>query len=98
MSCSLACTKYTEFIDFAEYERRSGMGYRERITIEPGKHGGKPCIRGMRMTVFNVLDYLASGLMPAEILADFLYLTAEDIQACLPYAVDRETHQIAVAA
>ena len=74
------------------------MGYRDRITIEPGKRGGKPCIRGMRMTVYDVLDYLASGMTPAEILADFPYLTAEDIQACLVYAADRERHQIAVAA
>jgi uncharacterized protein (DUF433 family) len=74
------------------------MNYRERITIEPGKRGGEPCIRGMRMTGYDVLDYLASGMTPAEILADFPYLTAEDIQACLAYAADRERHQIAVAA
>lgn len=74
------------------------MDYRNRITIEPGKRGGKPCIRGMRMTVYDVLDYLASGMTPAEILADFPYLTAEDIQACLAYAADRERHQITVAA
>lgn len=72
------------------------MDYRDRITIEPGKHGGKPCIRGMRMTVYDVLDYLASGMTPAEILADFPYLTVEDIQACLAYAADRERHQIVV--
>jgi len=74
------------------------MDYRERITIEPGKRGGKPCIRGMRMTVYDVLEYLASGMTPTEILADFPYLTAEDIQACLAYAADRERHQIVVAA
>ena len=74
------------------------MSYRDRITIEPGKRGGKPCIRGMRMTVYDVLDYLASGMTPGEILADFPYLTAEDIQACLAYAADRERHQISVAA
>ena len=74
------------------------MGYRDRITIEPGKRGGKPCIRGMRMTVYDVLDYLASGMTPAEILADFPYLTAEDIQACLAYAADRERQQVAVVA
>ena len=74
------------------------MGYRDRITIEPGKRDGKPCIRGMRMTVYDVLDYLASGMTPAEILADFPYLTAEDIQACLAYAADHERQQVAVAA
>jgi len=74
------------------------MDYRERVTIEPGKRGGKPCIRGMRMTVYDVLEYLASGMTPTEILADFPYLTAEDIQACLAYAADRERHQIVVAA
>ena len=74
------------------------MDYRDRITLEPGKRGGKPCIRGMRMTVYDVLDYLASGMTPGEILADFPYLAAEDIQACLAYAADRERHQITVAA
>ena len=74
------------------------MDYRNRITLEPGKRGGKPCIRGMRMTVYDILDYLASGMTPGEILADFPYLTAEDIQACLVYAADRERHQITVAA
>ncbi|NOT68498.1 MAG: DUF433 domain-containing protein [Methylophilaceae bacterium] len=74
------------------------MNYRERITIEPGKCGGKPCIRGMRVTVYDILEYLASGMTSAEILADFPYLTAEDIQACLAYAADREKHQIAIAA
>ncbi len=74
------------------------MNYRDRIHIEPGKRGGKPCIRSMRMTVYDVLDYLASDMTPGEILADFPYLTAEDIQACLAYAADRERHQISVAA
>jgi uncharacterized protein (DUF433 family) len=74
------------------------MNYKERITIEPGKRGGKPCIRGLRITVYDVLDYLASGMTPAEILAEFDYLTSEDIQACLAYAADREHHQLAVNA
>ncbi|CAH1207983.1 conserved hypothetical protein [Candidatus Nitrotoga sp. BS] len=74
------------------------MDYRERITIELGKRGGKPCIRGMRMTVYDILDYLASGMTPGDILADFPYLAAEDIQACLAYAADRERHQITIAA
>ena len=72
------------------------MNYRDRITIEPGKRGGKPCIRGLRITVYDVLDYLASGMTPEEILDDFDYLTIEDIQACLAYAADRERQQLIV--
>ena len=72
------------------------MNYREIITIEPGKRGGKPCIRGMRITVYEVLDYLASGMSPEQILADFPDLTAEDIRACLAYAADRERTQFTV--
>ena len=64
--------------------------YEDRITIEPGKRGGKPCIRGMRITVYDVLDHLASGMSEKEILADFPELTKEDIQACLAFAADRE--------
>ncbi len=59
------------------------VDYRSIITIEPGKCGGKPCVRGMRITVYDVLDYLASGMTTDEILTDFPYLTREDIQACL---------------
>ena len=70
------------------------MDYRNRITMEPGKRGGKPCIRGMRITVYDVLEYLASGMTVDEILADFDYLTREDILACLAYAADRERHQL----
>lgn len=66
------------------------MDYRDRITIEPGKRGGKPCIRGLRITVYDVLDYLASGMTEAEILRDFPDLTSEDIRACLAFAADRE--------
>ena len=72
------------------------MDYRNIIFIEPGKRGGKPCIRGMRVTVYDVLGYLASGMTVDEILHDFPYLTREDIQACLSYAADRERSQIAV--
>ena len=64
------------------------MDYRDLITIEPGKRSGKPCIRGLRITVYDVLEYLASGMSVAEILADFPDLTEEDIQACLQYAID----------
>ncbi len=73
------------------------MNYRDIITIEPGKRGGKPCIRGMRITVYDVLDYLASGMSQEEILSDFPYLTKEDILASLAYAADREKQQLVVA-
>ena len=68
------------------------MDYRERITLEPGKRGGKPCIRGLRITVYDVLSYLASGMTQEELLRDFTDLTQEDILACLSYAADREAH------
>lgn len=60
------------------------------ITIEPGKRGGKPCIRGMRITVYDILEYLASGMTQEEILNDFPYLTREDILASLGFAAQRE--------
>lgn len=66
------------------------MDYSKIITIEPGKRGGKPCIRGMRMTVSDVLGYLASGMSEDDVLRDFPYLTREDIRACLAFAADRE--------
>jgi len=66
------------------------MDYSKIITIEPGKRSGKPCIRGTRMTVYDVLEYLASGMTEAEILADFPALTLKDIRACLAFAADRE--------
>ncbi len=66
------------------------MAYQDIITIEPGKRSGKACIRGLRITVQDVLEYLASGMTSQEILADFPDLTAEDIRACLSYAADRE--------
>ena len=72
------------------------MDYRQIITIEPGKRGGKPCIRGLRITVYDVLDYLASGMNEAAILADFPDLTAEDIRACLAFAADRERRLVSV--
>ena len=59
------------------------MDYQDYITIEPDKRGGKPCIRGLRITVYDVLDYLASGMTEAEIIEDFPDLTPEDIKACL---------------
>ena len=72
------------------------MNYRDRITIEPDKRGGKPCIRGMRITVYDVLSYLAAGMTEQEILDDFPYLTKEDILACLSYAADREHQQLVI--
>ncbi len=66
------------------------MNYQDIITIEAGKRGGKPCIRGMRITVYDVLGYLASGMSVQEVLDDFPYLTEEDIRACLSYAAERE--------
>ena len=74
------------------------MNYRDITTIESGKRGGKPCIRDMCITVYEVLEYLASGMSNSEILKDFPYLTAADIQACLAYAADRERLQFTLAA
>jgi len=73
------------------------MNYLDYITIEPGKRSGKPCIRGLRMTVYDVLEYLASGMTEAEILSDFPDLTASDIRACLAFAADRERKLVATA-
>ncbi len=66
------------------------MNYQHLITVEPGKRSGKPCIRGMRITVHDVLEHLASGMTEDEILADFSELTREDLRACLCFAADRE--------
>ena len=66
------------------------MNYRNHITIEPNKRGGKPCVRGLRITVYEVLEYLASEMTEAEILDDFPDLTREDLKACIAYAADRE--------
>lgn len=74
------------------------MSYQHIITLEPGKRGGKPCIRGLRVTVYDVLDYLAAGMTPEQIVADFDYLTLEDVRACLAYAADRERHQLVINA
>ena len=74
------------------------MDYQRLITIEPGKMGGKPCIRGMRITVYDVLDYLASEMSVEQVLADFPDLTHEDIRACLAFAADRERKLISIPA
>ena len=73
------------------------VDYSKIITIEPGKRGGKPCIRGLRITVGDVLEYLAGGMTHQEILGDFPCLTEEDIRACLAFAADRERNSEIVA-
>lgn len=74
------------------------MDYRKLITLEPGKRGGKPCIRGMRITVYDVLGWLASGMSEEEILHDFPDLTRDDIKACLAFAADRERRTTSIVA
>jgi len=74
----------------------TAVAYDGIITIEPGKRGGQPCIRGMRITVYDVLSYLAAGMNEQEILIDFPYLTHEDILACLSYAAEREHRMLVV--
>jgi uncharacterized protein (DUF433 family) len=74
------------------------MKYKDILTLEPGKRGGKPCIRGLRITVYDILEYLASGMSLQEILNDFPYLTKEDILACLSYAAEREHSILALQA
>jgi uncharacterized protein (DUF433 family) len=66
------------------------MDYRDHITIDPNKRGGKPCVRGLRITVYEVLEYLASDMTEAQILEDFPDLTREDLKACIAFAADRE--------
>ena len=72
------------------------MAYADRITIKPGKRGGKPCIRGLRTTVYDVLDYRASGMTEQQILQDFPDLQAADIRACLQFAADRERRLVSI--
>lgn len=72
------------------------MDYQKYITLEPGKRGGKPCIRGLRITVYDVLEYLASGMTEAEIISDFPDLTTDDIKACLAFAADRERKLVTI--
>lgn len=68
------------------------MNYRERITVEPGKRGGRPCVRGLRITVYDVLDQLSAGMTAEHVIEDFPELELEDIHACLGFAADRELH------
>ncbi|WP_025229347.1 DUF433 domain-containing protein [Fimbriimonas ginsengisoli] len=71
------------------------MDYHQIITADPGKRGGRPCVRGMRISVSDVLGWLSSGMSHGEIIEDFPELTEEDIRACLAYAADRERRLIA---
>jgi uncharacterized protein (DUF433 family) len=90
--------------NFCRLDQAAGLGdarsvdYTKYITIEPSKRSGKPCIRGMRITVQDVLEYMASGMSHEEILQDFPYLTKEDLQACLAFAADRERRLLSKAA
>jgi uncharacterized protein (DUF433 family) len=74
------------------------MPYSDRITIEPDKRGGKPCVRSMRITVYDVLGWLASGMTEQQILEDFPELELADIRACLEFAADREHHLLSIHA
>lgn len=73
------------------------MNLAERITLEPGKRGGRPCVRGLRITVYDVLSMLSDGMTEAEILEDFPELETADIRACLAYAANRERNLYTVA-
>ena len=74
------------------------VDYHDIITIEPGKRSGKPCIRGLRITVYDVLDWLAEGMSRDEIIDDFPELNPDDITACLLFAADRERRSITIKA
>jgi uncharacterized protein (DUF433 family) len=74
------------------------MNYQDYITIEPNKRGGKPCVRGLRITVYEVLEYLASDMTEEEILDDFPDLTRKDLKACIAFAADRERKLMTVPA
>ena len=74
------------------------VDYRGIVTVDPAVRGGQPCIRGMRITVYDVLDYLASGMSVEEVLCDFPYLTREDVQASLAFAADREKRILVIPA
>ena len=74
------------------------MNYQDYITIDPNKRAGKPCVRGLRITIYEVLEYLASEMTEDEILADFPDLTREDLKACIAFAADRERKLMTVPA
>ena len=81
----------------ANTERSYVAEYTGIITVEPGKRGGKPCIRGMRITVDDVLEYLSSGMTDDEVLSGFPYLTREDIQACRAFDADRKRRVVSLS-
>ena len=85
-----------DVVDIQPYSQN--MNYRDYITIDPNKRGGKPCVRGLRITVYEVLEYLASDMTEAEILEDFPDLTREDLKACIAFAADRERRLLTVPA
>ena len=93
-----------EAVILAALEARRGcvyaarMHYREIITIEPGKRGGRPCIRGMRISVYDILGWLAAGMTNEQIIEEFPELNLEDIRASLAYAADRDHHLVGSAA
>ncbi len=90
--------KDLQLIDFAMMLYNTNvLNYQRIITIESGKRGGRPCVRGMRIAVSDVLGWLASGMTHAEIISDFPELTDDDIRACLAFAADRERRTITVA-
>ena len=74
-----------------------GMNYAEIITIDPARRSGKPCVRNTRITVYDVLDYLASGMKETDIIRDFPELSQDDIRACLAFAADRERRLLGAA-
>lgn len=74
------------------------MSYRDRITLEPGKRGGKPCVRGLRITVYDVLSWLASGMTVSQIINDYPELETDDIMACLAFTADREHRLVVIQA
>jgi uncharacterized protein (DUF433 family) len=89
-------TQYAALIFAVPQATLHVMDWKNLITIDPEKRGGKPCIRGLRMTVYDVLEYLASGMSEEEILKDFPDLTSEDIRACLAFAADRERKLVSI--
>ena len=91
-------TQYDTLIFAPSWARLCNMAYQNRITIDPAKRGGKPCIRGLRITVYDILEYLASGMTEQAIIQDFPDLTREDILACLEFAADRERKLVSLPA
>jgi uncharacterized protein (DUF433 family) len=91
--------RFTQSLDHVtERTYPARMDYRDYITIEADKRGGKPCVRGLRITVYEVLEYLASDMTEEEILSDFPDLTREDLKACIAFAADRERKLMTVPA